>query len=214
MNPYFLVTFPRKGPLSIGEGTTKFGSIFHYRPKSKQLKLTLNTQLKAVETERGTQLSLLKNLSATWPNLSFTLYDDYSFNQGKSVDTRLSVGANTKDLSVTGFLEADILNMNWMTGVTYGMTVNPTRNSKLFYLCNRFFEMNRPVSAYGAEYYPSPRFNVKAVVIPWARYSTKLNANFTKNFGGSLVLDYLRRGAPSSSLLQDVNFGLQLRFNA
>ena len=214
LNPYLIVNFPRKGQIGVPQGSTAFGSIFHYNPKHRTVKLTLNTQLKAAEGDRGTQVSLRKNLAIQWRQLSFSLYDDYSFNQGRSVDTRISVGANTEDHNVTGFFEADVLNLNWMTGVTYGFTVNPSRTTKLFYLCNRFFEMNTPVAAYGFEYSPSPYFGLKSVVIPWARYSAKFSSNFNENVGASLILDYLKKARPSPNFLQDVNFGLQIRVNS
>lgn len=213
LNPYIMVTLPRSADFSITQGTTILGSIFHYDPSSQAVKLRLNCRLKAFQNNLCSNLSLIKNLSAEWRNLTAAIYDEYDFRDGRSVDTRFSLAAHTADRSLTGFIEADVLNASRFTGISYGLTLNAMKNLKMFYFCSRFFEMSQSPSAIGLEYTHSPRLSMKGAVVPWAKLSGRLNFNYSETLSGSLVFDWLKKAKPSDNPLNDAKIGLQLRVN-
>lgn len=213
-NPYLILTIPRSAQMDPTRGITCVGSLFHYNPRDSHFKFRSNWQLKTFQKDGQTDLSLLKNFSFGWKNLSTSVFDEYDILQGRSVDTRVSVAAHTEDHGVSGFIEADFLNSDWFTGITYGLALSPTYNLKLFYLCNRFFEMSMAPSAFGAEYIHSSKTSFKGSIIPWAKASGRANLNFSENFGASFIFSWLKKAKPSSNFLNDIDFGLQLRINS
>lgn len=213
LNPYLMISLPRSADLGVTQGLTVFGGIFHYDPRSKSIKLRMNCRLKAFQNNQGGSISLIKNISLEWRNFTASIYDEYSFVESRSIDTRMSLASSTQNKSLTGFVEADILNGDRFTGISYGLTANPTASLKLFYFCSRYFEMSQAPSAYGAEYTHSPQLSLKGVVVPWAKVSGKLSFSYSQMLGGALVIDWLRKAKPAENPLADAKIGLQIRVN-
>lgn len=191
INPYMTISIPRSNPNLVPRGITTFGTLIHINPKVPHHKLRANFQLAIFDRENKNDFIVKKNLSWLWRGLQFSAYNEFDATQGRTTDTRISVGySNT---AFNSYIEADFLNLNRFTGVSSGISVVPFKSFRFFGIFNKYFEFQKTAQAYGVEFATWPslpnQFTAKAVYYPSTMLACKLGYVFNPNLYVALMAE-------------------------